>query len=109
MHVQLRFRQETQNLPKDIDPADEYWVVEACDPSESSVLGRATVKKRARSDEGLVDWIEVEQPHRRKGIARQLVRAIREKWPNVLVSDAFTNEGKAFIGSLDQSIVFCLP
>lgn len=109
MHVHIRFRQETQYLPKDIGPADEYWIVEACDPSESSVLGRATVKKRARSDEGLVDWIEVEQLQRRKGIATQLVRAIREKWPNVLVSDAFTSKGKAFIDSLDQSIVYRLP
>ena len=107
--MQTRFRQRTQNLPNDIDPDDEYWVVEACDPTTSRVLGWATVKKRTESNQGLIDWIEVDQEHRRRGIAKELVRAIREKWPNVLVSDGFTIEGEGFVNSLDESIVFPLP
>lgn len=107
--AQIKFRQETEDLPKKVGPNDEHWVVEACDPSDSSVVGWATVKKKAANDKGLTDYLKVARQHRRKGIATQLVCSIRGKWRNMPVSDGFTSAGKAFVDALENSIVLHLP
>ena len=108
MSVKITFRMETENLPKDIEKDDEYWIVECRTKAKDALLGWASVKKKADCDQGIIDYIKVEEEHSRRGIATKLVEDIRTKWPNVMVSDGFTEEGRAFVNSLPPEIVLRL-
>lgn len=109
MDVEITFRMETENLPRDIEVSDEYWIIEFRVKGEDEVLGWATIKKKATVDEGIIDYIEVVEEYRRKGIAKRLVDRILEKWPRILVSDGFTDQGKAFVKTIPPHRVMRLP
>ena len=47
MSVKITFRMETENLPKDIEKDDEYWIVECRTKAKDALLGWASVKKKA--------------------------------------------------------------
>lgn len=49
-----------------------------------------------------VDWILVDEAHRRKGIGKKLLEAIRQKWP-AATYDGATDAGKALIASFEES------
>ena len=109
MNVKITFRLETANLPKDIEKEDEFWIVECREDGKDALLGWASVKKKAGCDKGIIDYIKVEEQYRERGIATRLVKDIRTKWPDVMVSDGFTEEGRAFVNSLPPESVLRLP
>lgn len=109
MNLEITFRLETKNLPKDIDRDDECWTVECREKGKDALLGSASVKKKADCDRGIIYSIQVEEEHRRRGIATRLVKDIRTKWPNVKASDGFTEDGEAFVNSLPPESVCRFP
>jgi hypothetical protein len=63
-------------------------------------VGLAWVQNWVASDFCMLIAILVFDDVRRQGIATALVEACRERWPNIELSDACTDDGERFLEAL---------
>lgn len=48
-------------------------------------------------------FVFVADMYRRKGVATELVRACRARWPNIEITEAISDAGEAFLGSIGRA------
>jgi len=102
----ILFRQLNDPIPPDWIPG-LHWQVEyhddACDCSYP--LGIAWVSAPLPSDYGNanVDYVQVADHERRKGIATALIAACRERWPGLWLTDAISEAGEGLLAKVDPS------
>lgn len=91
------FRPINDNLPPCWEPGI-HWQVEFWPDNvdASRPYGLAYVTDYGPSGVFL-DYILVGDDVRRRGIATDLAKAIEERWPDVILTDAISPEGEAFL------------
>lgn len=98
----IAFRAMNDDIPCYWEP-DIHWQVEwyPDDVEAGAPYGLAWVSASA-GDGGFayLDFVLVRDDHRRQGVATDLVRACRERWPG-LKMDAVSDAGEAFLASLE--------
>ena len=84
-------------------PAGVHWYVEYHDDIFDCPfpLGIAFVSYHPNGPlPAIVYFVLVADLHRRKGVATKLIAAIRSRWPDAMLTDAISEDGKAFMDSL---------
>lgn len=81
------------------------WVAELCDPSGNTPypLAVAWLSDFRRVGPGVIlDFILVPDHLRRRGHATALIAACRERWPDLLLTDAVSPAGDGLLASLED-------
>ena len=99
----ITFQQCTENIPKNWVPG-VHWRVECyADTGDLPFpVGTAWVSDYNPHQELVsLDFILVPDHMRRKGIARILMNAIKQRWPKIHVTDAISASGLSFLFAME--------
>lgn len=104
-NVTIIFRKLNDPVPSNW-VAGLRWLVEAHDTDYDVAypLGLAWVTVPPKEVmPPIVDMILVADQYRRCGVATELVKAIEQRWPDVLLTEAISKSGEGFLKSMEQS------
>lgn len=102
----ILFRQLNDNIPEDWVPG-LHWQVEHHDDEYDMAFPTGIAWVSAHTPEGeepfvYLDFLLVPDMYRREGIATEIVKACKERWPTIDLGEAISEEGEAFLNSLEK-------
>lgn len=96
----ITFREVNDDLPDGWLPALHWYVEFWPDDFEPSYpWGTAYVVISPMTQ--VIEYLCVQDQHRRKGIATRLVEACEQRWPAIVTTDAISEPGEAFLRKLE--------
>ncbi len=99
------FRRLDDNLPRDWMPGLHWQVEYHADNSDCSRpwgIAWVTAFEPGAAFPPVLDYVIVCDDCRRHGIATEIVRACRKKWPRLVLTDAISQAGEAFLASVEK-------
>jgi GNAT superfamily N-acetyltransferase len=103
--LEFVFRPTGNTVPSNWKPGI-HWLVEAHSSADdlSYPVGLAWVSDFFRAPIPIVslDFILVPDHYRRLGVATALVRKCRERWPDIVLTEAISEGGEGLMRSLDR-------
>ncbi len=98
--MEIIFRHITEDVPSLWMPI--HWYVEAHVDDCGYPAGTAYVSDFSDGALGFpwLDYIQVSPIHQRQGVATALIKACQERWPNIELSEAATEEGAALLSTI---------
>ncbi len=104
----ISFRLLNEPLPPDWSP-DAHWQVEYWPDGVGAAWPDGVAWVTALGEFVFLDGVFVRDDRRRRGVGTALVKAIKERWPGVILSEAISAAGEAFLASLQASAASATP
>ena len=100
---QLALLRQHDPLPDGFEEGDELWIIQAVSPSHELPIGYAKIlRQESNPKPPLIEYVYVDPCHRRKGIARSLIKDAINRWKEVFIAGPTTDDGEALISSLKE-------
>ena len=94
----LALLRQYEPLPDKFEDGDELWIVQAIVKPYGLSVGYVTIKLNKLIDPiPMIDYVYVDSKHRKKGIAKLLIKFVIKQWNSIDITGDASEEGKALI------------